>query len=94
MFADLDAYRSDEEAVETATTDNQAPTKTGYAALPLIHTSQDTIQLITNANNRDYQGHVAIHSAGFRDFLLKPELLRAIVDCGFEVRTPDQRICV
>jgi ATP-dependent RNA helicase UAP56/SUB2 len=21
---------------------------------------------------------------GFRDFLLKPELLRAIVDCGFE----------
>jgi ATP-dependent RNA helicase UAP56/SUB2 len=27
---------------------------------------------------------VAIHSSGFRDFLLKPELLRAIVDCGFE----------
>jgi len=28
--------------------------------------------------------YVAIHSSGFRDFLLKPELLRAIVDCGFE----------
>lgn len=28
--------------------------------------------------------HVAIHSSGFREFLLKPELLRAIVDCGFE----------
>ena len=26
----------------------------------------------------------AIHPSGFRDFLLKPELLRAIVDCGFE----------
>lgn len=26
----------------------------------------------------------AIHATGFRDFLLKPELLRAIVDCGFE----------
>lgn len=25
-----------------------------------------------------------IHSSGFRDFLLKPELLRAINDCGFE----------
>jgi ATP-dependent RNA helicase UAP56/SUB2 len=25
-----------------------------------------------------------IHSTGFRDFLLKPELLRAITDCGFE----------
>ncbi|KAF3781677.1 DEAD-box ATP-dependent RNA helicase 56 [Nymphaea thermarum] len=29
-------------------------------------------------------GYVGIHSSGFRDFLLKPELLRAIVDCGFE----------
>ncbi len=28
--------------------------------------------------------YVSIHSSGFRDFLLKPELLRAIVDCGFE----------
>lgn len=28
--------------------------------------------------------YVGIHSTGFRDFLLKPELLRAIVDCGFE----------
>ena len=30
------------------------------------------------------KGYVGIHSTGFRDFLLKPELLRAIVDCGFE----------
>ena len=30
------------------------------------------------------KGYVSIHSSGFRDFLLKPELLRAIVDCGFE----------
>jgi len=28
--------------------------------------------------------YVALHSAGFREFLLKPELLRAIGDCGFE----------
>ena len=34
---------------------------------------------------RDVKGtYVSIHSSGFRDFLLKPELLRAIVDCGFE----------
>jgi len=34
---------------------------------------------------RDVRGtYVSIHSSGFRDFLLKPELLRAIVDCGFE----------
>lgn len=38
-------------------------------------------------NNNDTvkkAGHVSIHSSGFRDFLLKPELLRAIVDCGYE----------
>lgn len=28
--------------------------------------------------------YVGIHSTGFREFMLKPELLRAITDCGFE----------
>ncbi|MCJ1393141.1 Suppressor of the cold-sensitive snRNP biogenesis mutant brr1-1 [Xylographa bjoerkii] len=28
--------------------------------------------------------YVGVHSSGFRDFLLKPELQRAIADCGFE----------
>jgi len=37
------------------------------------------------AQNVDKKGsYVGIHSTGFRDFLLKPELLRAIADCGFE----------
>lgn len=39
----------------------------------------------TQANKKEVKGsYVSIHSSGFRDFLLKPELLRAIVDCGFE----------
>jgi ATP-dependent RNA helicase UAP56/SUB2 len=29
-------------------------------------------------------GYVGIHATGFKDFLLKPELFRAVVDCGFE----------
>ena len=34
---------------------------------------------------KDVKGtYVSIHSSGFRDFLLKPEILRAIVECGFE----------
>lgn len=34
---------------------------------------------------KDVRGnYVSIHSSGFRDFLLKPEILRAIIDCGFE----------
>lgn len=28
--------------------------------------------------------HVGVHSSAFKDFLLKPELSRAITDCGFE----------
>ena len=38
----------------------------------------------TVAQTAKKAGYVSVHSSGFRDFLLKPELLRAIVDCGFE----------
>lgn len=39
----------------------------------------------TKDTKKDVKGaYVSIHSSGFRDFLLKPELLRAILDCGFE----------
>ncbi|KAL1536425.1 SWI/SNF complex subunit SWI3C-like isoform X2 [Salvia divinorum] len=37
------------------------------------------------------KGYVGIHSSGFRDFLLKPELLRAIVDSGFEHPSEEAR---
>lgn len=36
------------------------------------------------AGDQVKKGYVGIHSSGFKDFLLKPELLRAIQDCGFE----------
>lgn len=39
-------------------------------------------------------GYVSIHSSGFRDFLLKPELLRAIVDRGFEHPSEVQHECI
>ncbi|KAJ3140595.1 Suppressor of the cold-sensitive snRNP biogenesis mutant brr1-1 [Geranomyces variabilis] len=38
--------------------------------------------------------YVGIHATGFRDFLLKPELLRAIVDCGFEHPSEVQQECI
>ena len=40
------------------------------------------------------KGMVSIHSTGFKDFLLKPELLRAIVDCGFEHPSEVQHECI
>jgi len=39
-------------------------------------------------------GHVSIHSSGFRDFLLSPEILRAIQDCGFEHPSEVQHECI
>jgi len=40
---------------------------------------------LTVAGNAAKKGsYVGIHSTGFREFLLKPELLRAISWCGFE----------
>jgi len=60
----------------------------------------------TNGKNGDAAGaagdkkkevkgtYVSIHSSGFRDFLLKPEVLRAIVDCGFEHPSEVQHECI
>ena len=58
---------------------------------------QETAAVTTATNDADATGkaegedkkdkkgsYVGVSSTGFRDFLLKPELLRSIVDCGFE----------
>ncbi|RIB28056.1 ATP-dependent RNA helicase uap56 [Gigaspora rosea] len=52
-------------------------------------------QEATDEDKKDKKGsYVGIHSTGFRDFLLKPELLRAIVDCGFEHPSEVQQECI
>lgn len=52
---------------------------------PETAAQNDTNGAETGAVKKPVKGsYVSIHSSGFRDFLLKPELLRAIVDCGFE----------
>jgi ATP-dependent RNA helicase UAP56/SUB2 len=41
------------------------------------------------------KGHyVGTHTSNFRDFILKPELLRAVTDCGFEHPSEVQHECV
>lgn len=39
---------------------------------------------VEGGEKKNTGAYVSIHSSGFRDFLLKPELMKAIVDCGFE----------
>ena len=68
---------SDEELETTKTT---AP-----AAGAAANGEAKTGDLSVSGGNPDKKGsYVGIHATGFRDFLLKPELLRAITDCGFE----------
>lgn len=38
--------------------------------------------------------YVGVHATTFKDFLLKPELLRAIVDNGFEHPSEVQQVCI
>ncbi|KAL3412467.1 ATP-dependent RNA helicase [Aspergillus fumigatus] len=66
---------------ELQTTDAAATT-----AAPAANGAQDKKGDLTVSGGRpDKKGsYVGIHSTGFRDFLLKGELLRAITDCGFE----------
>merc|ERR1711907_900424 len=40
------------------------------------------------------KGYVGIRTSGFKDFLLKPELQRAIQDCGFEHPSEVQSECI
>ncbi|KHJ40739.1 DEAD/DEAH box helicase [Trichuris suis] len=48
-------------------------------------TAADEKQLTDGSTKPTVKGaYASIHSSGFRDFLMKPELLRAIIDCGFE----------
>lgn len=40
------------------------------------------------------KGYSSVNSSGFRDFVLKPEILKAIVDCGFEHPSEVQHECI
>lgn len=52
----------------------------------------DGDDLSAKQENGDKKGsYVGIHSTGFKDFLLKPELVRAITDSGFE--HPSEGMC-
>ena len=68
--------------------DEELQTNDAPAAEPTRATTNGATKkgdLTVSGGNADKKGsYVGIHSTGFRDFLLKPELLRAITDCGFE----------
>lgn len=52
--------------------------------LPFPSPHQTNTIALKIAFSKQQGSYVGVHSTGFRDFLLKPELLRAISDLGFE----------
>jgi len=56
----------------------------------------DTLQSTNNTKQpeKTESTHYSVHLSGFKEFLLKPELLRAIADCGFEHPSPVQTKCI
>lgn len=52
----------------------------------LVDYEDDEVQLDTETDAKQSKkgSYVAIHATGFRDLLLKPEILRAVQECGFE----------
>lgn len=55
----------------------------------------DDVAEVAAKKEKEAKGnYVGVHSIGFRDFLLKPELMHAISDCGFEHPSQVQQECI
>ena len=77
---DLIDYSDEELQTTDAAATTAAPAANGGQAA-----KKEGSELTVTGKGADKKGsYVGIHSTGFRDFLLKGELLRAITDCGFE----------
>jgi ATP-dependent RNA helicase UAP56/SUB2 len=84
MATEEDLIDYSDEELQTTT---DAANATGAAAAETSNGSAAAKKgdLTVSGGRQDKKGsYVGIHSTGFRDFLLKGELLRAITDCGFE----------
>ena len=69
--------------VEINAVDADDPDLNDYNFIPDAKNMSDQLKVCLQ-EGKVKGNYVSIHSSGFRDFLLKPEVLRAIVDCGFE----------
>ncbi|KAJ1662658.1 Suppressor of the cold-sensitive snRNP biogenesis mutant brr1-1 [Coemansia sp. RSA 1813] len=78
----IDYEEEEEETLLQPTT--TATTTAGGAAAGSGETAAAAGEGDADQDKANKGSYVGVHSTSFRDFLMKPELLRAIVDCGFE----------
>ncbi|CAK7204429.1 Suppressor of the cold-sensitive snRNP bioproteinsis mutant brr1-1 [Sporothrix eucalyptigena] len=69
---------------------NTTAPKKGAADADVPEAAADSSNNATAKNG----SYVGIYSTTFRDFLLKPELIRATADCGFEHPSDVQQTCI
>ena len=61
----------------------------------LDYEDADDVAETTAKKEKEQKGHyVGVHASGFRDLLLKPELMHAITDSGFEHPSQVQQECI
>jgi len=80
MSAEEDLIDYSDEELQTT----EAPAAGGAAAATNGAAKKGDLTVSGRGADKAKGSYVGIHSTGFRDFLLKGELLRAITDCGFE----------
>ncbi|KAL3473484.1 P-loop containing nucleoside triphosphate hydrolase protein [Aspergillus californicus] len=85
---DLIDYSDEELQTTDAAATTAAPATNG------AQTKKEGELTVTGGRPDKKGSYVGIHSTGFRDFLLKGELLRAITDCGFEHPSEVQQVCI
>jgi ATP-dependent RNA helicase UAP56/SUB2 len=71
------SHEGEEELLDYSDTEEVLPQNNEKAAA-------DDVSKLKQENGVKKGSYVGIHATGFKDFLLKPELVRAITDCGFE----------
>ena len=61
----------------------------------LLNYDEDEVAQPTSKKEKTIGGnYVGAHATGFKDFILKPELMHAINDCGFEHPSQVQQECI
>ncbi|KAJ2746761.1 Suppressor of the cold-sensitive snRNP biogenesis mutant brr1-1 [Coemansia sp. BCRC 34301] len=75
----IDYEEEDEETLQPVATSVASVVPAALAADAVQADGEAVGEAKTNKGS-----YVGVHSTSFRDFLMAPELLRAIVDCGFE----------
>uniref|UniRef100_A0A7S2U3K7 RNA helicase n=2 Tax=Lotharella oceanica TaxID=641309 RepID=A0A7S2U3K7_9EUKA len=74
--------------------DDVAPFDEGEGAEEEVNFEESGDEKPTETKAVPKGSYAGIHASGFRDLVLKPEILQAVSDCGFELPSQVQQSCI